>query len=42
MIKVGYIDDAQVQFENYQRKLRRKGIELIAFEIDREKSHYLD
>lgn len=42
MIKVGYIDDAQVQFENYQRKLHRKEIELIAFEISREKSKYLD
>ena len=42
MIKVGYIDDKPVQFENYQRKLRREGIELIAFEISREKSNYLD
>ena len=42
MIKVGYIDDAQDQFENYQRKLRRCDIELVAFAVSGEKAGYVD
>lgn len=41
MLKIGYIDDSQEQFGNYERKLARQGIALIAFETTVDKSGYI-
>jgi len=42
MIKVGYIDDALDQFENYKRKLHRVQVELIPFDVRSKKADYID
>lgn len=42
MLKIGYIDDSQEQTSNYERKLARQGIELIAFETTADKSGYIE
>lgn len=42
MLKIGYIDDSQEQFDNYARKLARQEIQLIAFETNSDKSKYIE